>query len=147
VNQPEYSLLDRSIEEEVLPSCERSGVGTWAFSPLAQGVLTGKYAGGRRPSDARGADPQRGRFMQEYLTPEVLSRVDRFVSLAKEAGLPPARLALAWCLSRPTVAAVVVGATRPEQVAENALAAGTVLGPDLLQRLDRLFPRAVPAPA
>jgi aryl-alcohol dehydrogenase-like predicted oxidoreductase len=139
-NQPEYSLLDRSIEATVVPACLREGVATWAFSPLAQGVLTGKYEGGRRPAGARGADPQRGRFMERHLTAETLARVDRFVALAREAGLSPARLALAWCLSRPSVAAVVVGATRPEQVAENAAASGTRLDDALLARLDALFP-------
>jgi aryl-alcohol dehydrogenase-like predicted oxidoreductase len=145
VNQPEYHLLDRSIEAEVVPACEREGVATWAFSPLAQGVLTGKYSGGKRPAGSRAADAQRGRFLERHMNADTLARVDRFAALAREAGLAPARLALAWVLARPTVAAVVVGATRPEQVAENAAAAGTRLDPALLATLDRLFPAPPPA--
>jgi len=139
-NQPEYSLLDRRIEAEVLPVSRREGVGQWVFSPLAQGVLSGKYAGGVRPAGSRGAAAQRNRFMTDRLTPEVLARVDRFAALAKEAGTTPSRLALAWCLGVPGVDAVVVGATRPEQVVENAAAAGYRLPADLRLALDALFP-------
>ncbi len=144
VNQPEYSLLDRSIEAEVVPACEKEGVATWAFSPLAQGALTGKYSGGKRPPGSRGADARRNQFMEPFLSPDVLSRVDRFAALAREVGMSPARLALAWCLAQPTVAAVVVGATRPEQVTENAKAAGTPLDAEVLARLDALFPPPPP---
>lgn len=144
VNQPEFSLLDRRIEAEVLPVSRREGVGQWVFSPLAQGVLTGKYSGGARPAGTRGADDQRNRFMTDRLAPDVLARVDRFAALAKEAGLSPARLALAWCLSVPGVDAVVVGATRPEQVVEDAAAAGVKLAEDLRRRLDVLFPAPAP---
>ena len=140
VNQPEYSLLERAIEAEVLPACRREGVGQWVFSPLAQGVLTGKYSGGRRGPGTRAADERRGRFLEPWMTKETLARVDKFVSLAREAGLEPARLALAWCLAQDGVDAVVVGATRPEQVVANAAASGTPVGPDLARALDRLFP-------
>ncbi|MFO0931260.1 MAG: aldo/keto reductase family protein [Planctomycetota bacterium] len=140
-NQPEYSLLDRGIEAEVLPVSRREGVGQWVFSPLAQGVLTGKYAGGKKPAGSRLADAQRNRFMTSFTTPDVEAQVARFVALAAELGMPPARLALAWCLAQPGVDAVVVGATRPEQVTENAKAAGTRLTPDVLARLDAIFPR------
>jgi aryl-alcohol dehydrogenase-like predicted oxidoreductase len=144
VNQPEWSLLDRGVEIEVVPACAREGVATWAFSPLAQGVLTGKYSGGKRPAGARGADAQRGRFLERHMNAETLARVDRFVALARDAGLTPAELALAWVLAQPTVAAVVGGATRPEQVEENAKASGTRLSADLLAALDRLFPAPPP---
>jgi aryl-alcohol dehydrogenase-like predicted oxidoreductase len=139
-NQPPYSLLDRRIEASVLPVSRREGVGQWVFSPLAQGALTGKYAGGARPVGSRAADAQRNRFMGEHLTPEVLARVDRFAALAREAGTTPARLALAWCLAQPGVDAVVVGATRPEQVVENAAASGWMPDAGLLRRLDEMFP-------
>lgn len=139
-NQPEYSLLDRRIEAEVLPVSRREGVGQWVFSPLAQGVLSGKYSGGIRPEGSRGADAQRNRFMTDRLTPDVLAKVDRFAALAREAGTTPSRLALAWCLGVPGVDAVVVGATRPEQVHENAAAAGWRLPEDLRRELDALFP-------
>ena len=141
-NQPEYSLLDRAIEAEVLPVSRREGVGQWVFSPLAQGVLTGKYVGGRTPPGSRLADAQRNRFMTEFLTPAAADRVARFVAVAEELGMPPARLALAWCLAQPGVDAVVVGATRPEQVTENAKTSGTRLAPEVLARLDAIFPPA-----
>ncbi len=138
-NQPEYSLLDREIEASVLPACRREGVGQWVFSPLAQGVLTGKYAGGSRPAGSRAADAQRNRFMTDYLEADVLSRVERFAALASEAGTTPARLALAWCLAQPGVDAVIVGATRPEQVVENAAASDLTLDASLLAALNSLF--------
>ena len=141
-NQPELSLLERSIEAEVLPVSRREGVGQWVFSPLAQGVLTGKYSGGVRPPGTRAADTQRNRFLEPYLDRKTLERVDRFAALAAELGMPPARLALAWCLAQPGVDAVVVGATRPEQVRENAAASGTRLDGATLRRLDALFPPA-----
>lgn len=141
-NQPEYSLLHRDLEAEVLPACRREGVGQWVFSPLAQGVLTGKYAGGAKPQGSRLADERRNRFMTGYVDARAQAQVDAFVALARECGMPPARLALAWCLAQPGVDAVVVGATRPEQVVENAKAAGTRLAADVLARLDAIFPRA-----
>lgn len=140
VNQPEYSLLDRDIEAEVLPASRREGVGQWVFSPMAQGVLAGKYSKGVRPPGSRAADAQRGRFLERWMNPDTLGRVDRFAGLAKEAGMSPAKLALSWCLAQPGIDAVVVGATRPEQVVENAAASGTRLPTDLLRRVDALFP-------
>jgi len=140
VNQPEYSLLERGIEAEVLPTCRRLGVGQWAFSPLAQGALTGKYSGAKRPAGSRGADAQRNRFMERYLAPGVLDRIDRFARLAWESGTTPSRLALAWCLAQPGVDAVVVGATKPEQVADDAQAPDVPLDATLLARIEELFP-------
>jgi aryl-alcohol dehydrogenase-like predicted oxidoreductase len=147
VNQPEYSLLERGIEAEVLPTSRRLGVAQWAFSPLAQGALTGKYSGAKRPAGSRGADPQRNRFMERYLERDVLERIDRFAALAREAGTTPSRLALAWCLAQPGVDAVVVGATRPEQIADDAEASALALDASLLARLDGLFPAPAPARA
>jgi voltage-dependent potassium channel beta subunit len=119
-NQPVYSLLDRGIEAEVLPACRELGVGQIVFSPLAQGVLTGKYDAGAPPAGSRGADRERNRFMQGYLAPENLDKARRLSTLARERGTTPARLALAWCLHQPGIDAVIAGATRPEQVRENA---------------------------
>ncbi len=144
-NQPPYNLLERGIEDEVVPACRRLGVGQIVFSPLAQGVLTGKYVGGARPGGSRLADEKRNAFMQRYLTEEARRRVERFVALAKESGTTPARLALAWCLAQPTVDAVIVGATRPDQVAENAAAVDVEIDEALAAELDRLFPRPNPA--
>ncbi len=139
-NQPPYNLLERDIEEEVLPVCRRLGVGQIVFSPLAQGVLTGKYEGGVRPEGSRAADPERGVFMKRYLAPEAAARVARFVALAEEAGVTPARLALASLLARPGIDAVIVGATNPDHVEENAAAVDVVIDGDLARRLDEIFP-------
>jgi aryl-alcohol dehydrogenase-like predicted oxidoreductase len=138
-NQPPYSLLERGIESEVLPASRALGVGQIVFSPLAQGVLTGKYAGGARPPGSRGADEQRNRFMSQHLAPDVLARVQRFAAVAAEAGLTPARLALAWCLAQPGIDAVIVGATRPDQVRENAGAADVRLDDALVRRVAAWF--------
>lgn len=138
--QPPYNLLNRGIEAEVIPACRKHGLGLLAFSPLAQGVLAGKYAPGAIPEGARGADPLRNRWMQSYLEPQKLARVEGLRRLASEAGMPPARLALAWVLSRPQVASALVGATSVAQLEENAKAAATKLDPALVARLEALFP-------
>ncbi len=143
-NQPQYSILRRRIEREVIPVCEREGVGQIVWSPLAQGVLTGKYAAGARPAHSRAVDPERNRFMDAFLRPEVLERVGKLAPLAAELGLTLAQLALAWCLRQPNVASVIVGATRPEQLEENAGAAGVALPADVVRRIDELFPGDVP---
>ncbi|MFQ5844723.1 MAG: aldo/keto reductase family protein [Planctomycetota bacterium] len=139
-NQPRYNLLAREIEAEVLPACERHGLGVLPYSPLAQGVLTGKYTAQSRPEGSRGTDPRRGQFMQEFLAAERLERVAQMKRLAEEAGMTPAQLALAWCLSRSAVSSVLVGTTRVAQLEENLDAAGRKLPDDLLRRLDDLFP-------
>lgn len=138
-NQPPYSLLERDIESEVLPTCRELGLGQIVFSPLAQGVLSGKYLDGARPSGSRAADKDRNRFMQQHLTSAALERVRSFVALAREAGVSPARLALAWCLHQPGVDAVIVGATRPEQVRENAGACDVPWDDTLGRRVSALF--------
>jgi len=139
-NQPQYSMLRRGIEREVLPVCRREGLSQVVFSPLAQGVLTGKYAVGKRPEASRAADPERNRFMDDFLRPEVLERVDRLVPLADELGLAPAQLALAWCLREPGVASAIVGVTREAQLEANVRAAGVTLPQPVLERIDALFP-------
>jgi len=139
-NQPQYSLLRRGIEREVLPVCEREGIGQIVWSPLAQGVLTGKYRPGTPPAGSRAADPTASRFMSAFLTPEVLERVEKLRPIAAELGVTTAQLALAWCLQRTDVASVIVGATRPEHVVENARAADVKLTPEALGRIEALFP-------
>ena len=139
-NQPQYSILRRGIELEVLPSCEREGLGLIVFSPLAQGALTGKYKGGERPENSRGADPQRNVFMSAFLEPDSLERIESLRPLASECGLSMARLALAWCLRQPGVSSVIVGATRSEQLDDDLEASGTTLPPEALERIDALFP-------
>lgn len=139
-SQPQYSILRRQIEHEVLPVCEREGLGQLTWSPLAQGALTGKYSGGARPAGSRATDPERGHFMRRFLADEVLERVDKLKPLADELGVSLAQLALAWCLRRPGVSSVIVGATEPRQVEENAAASGVRLPPEVEARIDELFP-------
>jgi voltage-dependent potassium channel beta subunit len=139
-NQPQYSLLRRQIESELLPACEREGLSQIVFSPLGQGVLSGKYSGGAKPSGSRAADARRNQFMGAYLAPETLERVDRLAPIADELGVTPAQLALAWCLRRPSVASVIVGATRPSQLEENAKASGVEIPAELLSRIDAIAP-------
>jgi aryl-alcohol dehydrogenase-like predicted oxidoreductase len=146
-NQPPYSLLDRAIEPEVVPVSIREGLGQVVFSPLAQGVLTGKYRGGKHPTGSRAADEKRGVWMKKHLEPAVLSKVDSFCGLAKEAGTTPARLALAWVLSRPGIASAIFGATRVEQVEENVAAVDVPLPADLAKRVESLFPAPPPLPS
>ncbi len=135
-NQPPYSLLRREVEDAVLPACERLGVGLLAFSPLEQGLLTGKYAGGRVPAGSRLADDRRNRYMKARLSEENFARVEALQTVAREAGVPLATLSLAWCLRQPSVASVVTGASRPEQVRANLAAAELDLEPALLERIE-----------
>lgn len=139
-NQPEYSLLQRRIEHEVMPVCAREGIGQIVWSPLAQGVLTGKYAGGEMPADSRAADKERGVFMQRFLRPETLAQVESMRPLAAELGVPMARLALAWCLRQPNVSSVIVGATSVRQLEDNTKASGLVIPDAVAVKLDALFP-------
>jgi aryl-alcohol dehydrogenase-like predicted oxidoreductase len=139
-NQPVYNLLEREIEAEVLPACEELGVGQIVFSPLAQGVLTGKYRAGRPPAPGtRAGDARVNQFIGKWLTPERLASVERFAGIAKELGQPPAVVALAWCLQRGNVASVIAGATSPAQLEQNCLAAELDLDPPAVQRIEAVF--------
>ncbi|WP_329130017.1 aldo/keto reductase family protein [Streptomyces sp. NBC_01476] len=140
-NQPQYSALWRVIEGEVIPACEELGLGQVVFSPIAQGVLTGKYLPGQQPpAGSRATDDKGGADMiSRWMRDEVLERVQRLQPLAAEAGLSLAQLAVAWVLDNPNVSAAIVGASRPEQVAENAKAAGVRLDPALKARIDEIL--------
>lgn len=138
-NQPLYNLLQREVEDEVMPLCAREGIGLVVFSPLAQGVLTGKYRPGEPPPPgSRAADPQGSVFMGRVYTADALARAQQLARLARDAGLTPAQLAVAWVLRRPEVTSAIVGASRPEQLQETIAAAEVRLEPDLLQKLDAL---------
>jgi voltage-dependent potassium channel beta subunit len=137
-NQPQYNLLRRGIEKEVIPVCEREGLGQVVFSPLAQGVLTGKYASGDPPPGSRGADEFRNQFMADFLRPEALARVDALRPLAGELGVSLAQLALAWCLRQPNVASVIVGATKLAQLEDDARSSGLRLPADVVARIDEI---------
>jgi aryl-alcohol dehydrogenase-like predicted oxidoreductase len=130
-------MLWRVIEAEVVPLCTAEGVGQIVFSPIAQGVLTGKYApGAAPPADSRATDPSGSNFIKRLLTDETLTAVQQLRPLADEAGLSPAQLAVAWTLQNPNVSAAIIGATRPEQVRENVKAAGVRLDAGLMRRID-----------
>ncbi|MFW5836116.1 MAG: aldo/keto reductase, partial [bacterium] len=141
VDQPIYSLLNRGIEERVLPVCANHGLGVAVFSPLAQGVLTGKYSAGAVPDGSRGSIESLNMFMREHLSDdEVLSRVDRLAELGRECHLSAAQMALAALLQRRDVDTLIVGASSPAQLEENVRASGVTLNPDLLDQIDELFP-------
>ena len=139
-NQPQYNMLWRVIEAEVIPLCQEAGIGQIVWSPIAQGVLTGKYLpGGQPPAGSRATSPGPAGDMAEYLTDSVLGRVARLVPVAAEAGLSLAQLAVAWVLQNPAVSAAIVGASRPEQVRENVRASGVRLDPALLRQIDDIL--------
>ena len=137
-NQPQYNMLWRVIEAEVVPLCEKEGLGQIVWSPIAQGVLTGKYSpGDAPPAGSRATDPSGSRFMTDLLTDEVLGAVQRLAPVAADVGLSMAQLAVAWTLQNPDVSAAIVGATRPEQVRENVKAAGVRLDAGVMARIDQ----------
>jgi aryl-alcohol dehydrogenase-like predicted oxidoreductase len=143
-SQPQYSALHRAPEAEVIPLCERNGISQIVWSPLAQGVLTGKYrAGEAPPADSRARSSKMNRFIKQWLTDEILEAVDRLRPIADGAGLSMSQLALAWVLREDNVAAAIIGATRPEQVHENAAAAGVKLSGDTLRAIDDALRTAV----
>jgi len=137
-NQPQYSMLWRVIEAEVVPTCEELGVGQIVWSPIAQGVLTGKYQPGQAPpAGSRATDEKSGAmFIQRLMDDDVLARVQLLKPLAAQAGLTMAQLAVAWVLQNPNVSSAIVGATRPEQLADNVKASGVRLEADLLKAID-----------
>jgi aryl-alcohol dehydrogenase-like predicted oxidoreductase len=140
-SQPQYSMLWRVIEGEVVPACEELGVSQIVWSPIAQGVLTGKYAPGEAPpegsraTDDKGGADMIGRFMDD----ELLARVQRLRPVADEAGLTMAQLAIAWVLQNDNVAAAIVGASRPEQVESNVEAAGVRLEGSVMSAIDEVL--------
>ena len=138
--QPPYSLLQRDIEAELIPSCVRDGTGLLVWGALAQGVLSGKYRGGRPPPESRGAEPFRAQFLEKFLHRTPQERVEGLRGVADELGVTPARLALAWCLRQKPVASAIVGATRTEQLENNAAASGLRIPEATAQVLDTLFP-------
>ncbi|WP_127127483.1 aldo/keto reductase family protein [Georgenia sp. SYP-B2076] len=137
-SQPQYSMLWRVIEGEVVPTARELGMSQIVFSPVAQGVLTGKYLPGGTPPEGSRATDERGgaRFIQRFLDDELLSRVQDLRPIAEDLGLTLAQLAVAWVLQNDNVAAAIIGASRPEQVAENVKASGVVIPPELMELVD-----------
>jgi aryl-alcohol dehydrogenase-like predicted oxidoreductase len=136
-SQPQYNMIWRAPEAELIPFCREHGISQIVWSPLAQGVLTGKYAPDEQPpSDSRAASDAMGWAMNRYLTDEVLAAVQRLVPIAEAAGLSLAEMSLAWVLREENVASAIIGASRPEQVHSNAAASGTELSQDVLDAID-----------
>lgn len=140
-NQPQYSMLRRVIEGEVIPACISLGMSQIVFSPIAQGVLTGKYRPGEQPpAGSRATDEKGGADMiKRWMSDDLLERVQQLVPLAEEAGLSMAQLAVAWVLQNDNVASAIIGASRPEQVHDNAAAAGVKLEDQLLSKIDEVL--------
>ncbi|HEY7115393.1 MAG TPA: aldo/keto reductase, partial [Tepidisphaeraceae bacterium] len=137
-SQPQYSLLHRDIERKVIPLCSRAGIGQVVWSPLAQGVLTGKYKpNAAPPSDSRAVDNRQNQFIKPWVNDRaLLERVQRLAPLAAEAGCSMSQLALAWCLRQSNVTSCIIGATRPQQVEENAEASGIKLDQETIRRIE-----------
>ncbi|MPZ94977.1 MAG: aldo/keto reductase [Propionibacteriales bacterium] len=140
-NQPQYNMLWRVIESEVVPASEELGVGQIVWSPIAQGVLTGKYQPGEPPPAGSRATDEKGGAdtVARFLSDDVLTRVQELAPLADQAGLSLAQLAVAWVLQNSNVSAAIIGASRPEQVTENVKASGVRLEPDLLKSIDEIL--------
>ncbi|WP_147104802.1 aldo/keto reductase family protein [Nesterenkonia populi] len=139
-NQPQYNMLWRVIEPEVIPASEELGVSQIVWSPIAQGVLTGKYLPGQPyPAGSRAAHEESAHFVEKYLNEEILTAVQRLRPIAEEHGLTLAQLAIAWVLSRPNVASALVGASRPEQIASNVAAAGVKLSEETMAAVDAVI--------
>ncbi|SDY32670.1 voltage-dependent potassium channel beta subunit, animal [Evansella caseinilytica] len=139
VNQPVYNMLNRYIEKEVIPVSEKYGIGQVVFSPLAQGVLTGKYTGGKVPENSRAANEAINTFVKGMLNEDVFAKVDQLDGLAKEAGITLPELALAWILRKPNVASALIGASKPEQVEQNVKAIDVTLSDDLLEQIEEIL--------
>jgi aryl-alcohol dehydrogenase-like predicted oxidoreductase len=143
-SQPQYSMLWREPEAEVIPLCEREQISQIVWSPLAQGVLTGKYAPGEPPPpDSRAASESMGGFIGRLIEPRVLEAVQRLRPIAERAGLTMVQMALAWVLRQDNVASAIVGASRAEQVHANAAASGVVLDEQVLAAIDDALEGAI----
>jgi aryl-alcohol dehydrogenase-like predicted oxidoreductase len=139
-NQPQYSMLWRVIEGEVVPLCEKEGIGQIVFSPIAQGVLTGKYLPGQPPPPAsRATDPTGSGFISRWLRDDVLTRVQQLKPIASDLGLTMAQLAVAWVLQNPNVSSAIVGASRPEQIRDNVKASGVRLDAEVMRKIDEVL--------
>jgi aryl-alcohol dehydrogenase-like predicted oxidoreductase len=140
VNQPQYHMFHRYIENEIIPLSERNGISQVVFSPLAQGVLTGKYKPGHEfPKDSRALDPTSNIFMGPFLQEAVLEKVEKLGALASEMSIAVANLALAWVLRKPNVASAIVGASRPSQIEENVKASGIEITLEIEEQIEKIL--------
>lgn len=140
VNQPVYNMFNRYIEKEIIPLSEKEGLAQVVFSPLAQGVLTGKYKLGEHiPEGTRAADPKVRPMIERYMDEKLLQAVERLVEVARELDITPSQLALAWVLRQKNVASALVGASRVEQIEENAASSGIVLNGETIERIESIL--------
>ncbi|MCD7035042.1 aldo/keto reductase family protein [Metabacillus sp. GX 13764] len=140
VNQPIYNMLDRYIEKDVIPVSIENGIGQIVFSPLAQGILTGKYKAGKTlPEGSRAADPKSNTHMNRYLNDEILGKVAKLEGIANEMDVKLSQLAIAWILRQENVASALVGATKPEQIEENARAVEILMTEELVERIETVL--------
>lgn len=135
VEQPRYNLLDRHIEKEIIPACDRHGMGLTVWSPLAQGLLTGKYSGGI-PKDSRAANT---RWMERDLTEENIAKVKKLGELAGDLGITIVQLAIAWILRLPQISCAIVGATSVDQLEQNLSACGVTLDEETLTKIEKII--------
>jgi len=143
-SQPQYSLLWRAPEAEVIPLCAANGISQIVWSPLGQGVLTGKYdPDSPPPADSRANDPEMGGWMDRFMDRPILAAVQRLKPIAADAGLSLAQFALAWVLREPNVASAIIGASRPSQVVENAAASDATVDPALFAQAERIMAEAL----
>jgi voltage-dependent potassium channel beta subunit len=143
-NQPEYSALTRDIEENVLPVSRQLGIGQVVYSPIAQGVLAGKYKPGEQPpAGTRAATPGDSGFMERFMRDDLLEAVQKLRPIADELEITMAQMAIAWVLREPGVSSAIVGASRPEQVYENVAASGIELSPETLRQIDEVLERVL----
>lgn len=139
-NQPIYNMLTRYIERDVIPLCEREGIGQVVFSPLAQGILTGKYKPGQQPEQGtRATDESVNMFIKNLLTDKTLTAVQHLQEVAQQGGYTMSQLALAWILRQKNVSSAIIGASRPQQVTENVKASDITLSDDVLKRIDEIL--------
>jgi len=143
-NQPQYSALWRRVEERVLPVCESYGVGNVVWSPLAMGILTGKYTDPKHPAAGTRAAGANREMMEDYLTQPVLDAVQKLLPLAKRAGCSMSQLALAWCLRQPAVTSTIVGATKIEHVDDNVAAADSHVDPPIFDEMNAILEPVLP---
>jgi aryl-alcohol dehydrogenase-like predicted oxidoreductase len=142
-NQPLYNMFAREIEKEIIPLCERNGIGQVVYSPLAQGVLAGKYRTvNDAPAGSRAADKHGNQTVKSWLKEENLRKVERLRPIAEELGLSLAQLALAWTLRQPNVSSAIIGASVPEQVEHNVKASGVTIPDETLATIDEILEQA-----
>jgi aryl-alcohol dehydrogenase-like predicted oxidoreductase len=143
-NQPQYNMLSRGIEDDVIPVCKKLGLGQLAFSPLAQGILTGKYKPGQPyPEDSRAANDRINSFILRNMNRPNLEIVESLQAVAKQIGMSMPQLALAWCLRLDDISSVIIGATRTSQIEDNFKAADKKLSADVIKQIDQLLKKPV----